>query len=457
MNNKASLGWSILLLIIIIITVPSPCFSSAIDTTALHLDGKTISASDQEDSLRGLEQEFKRADETGLILADYALFLPRVLIDHLLAASGRGISTLAEPQFIEQLEDVLYLYERNLIWYPNTTLNLTDRFQYGLGLMYRENKWKAYTSFLYGSEEKWSTKSKLSYTFQAGKTVWKTAVKFSLDYDDDLRYYGFGSERIDPFTNIPFSDDEDYYEYTQKRRQFAFSQGIRLSNTFEVHYTGLYQKNEIEKVWLNNGSIAQQIRGSDIPDGEQFYNGLMVRYDTRKYKGRISPGARFEAHSGYSHEYSDFLVGFWRGGLDAAVYLPVIKENRIIAGRIVYNVIEKERKTLFYNYPHHRTFRGVSSRYLLRTGHHLAVPSFEYQWPLTDAFSSRLFYDMIVVGDELKQMTLDDAPWAAGLSIELHNRNSSMARVVFAYGSEGVRLTLKLGDPVRSNHPSEWK
>lgn len=51
-------------------------------------------------------------------IANAVLYLPRIAMAALLTSAGNGVRLMDDEHFIERLERFIYLYEKNLGWYP---------------------------------------------------------------------------------------------------------------------------------------------------------------------------------------------------------------------------------------------------------------------------------------------------------------------------------------------------
>ncbi|MFQ5752472.1 MAG: hypothetical protein ACE5HI_10785, partial [bacterium] len=189
--------------------------------------------------------------------------------------------------------------------------------------------------------------------------------------------------------------------------------------------------------------------------GQQIYNEIAARYDTRKYRGQISPGVRVEGYAGLSIGVASDDRRFSRTGVDAALYIPVIKQTRLIVPRVIFDLVDNLNDAVpisFAEYPRQLAFRGISSTNLLRSDKISLLSSLEYQWPLTYNLGGHLFVDNLVVSDSFDNLTLANTPYAYGFGIDLHGADSELARFTISNGSEGLRFFLTVG---LSNHTSD--
>ncbi len=111
----------------------------------------------------------------------------------------------------------------------------------------------------------------------------------------------------------------------------------------------------------------------------------------------------------------------------------------------------------FADYPRQPTFRGVSSKTLLRTDEISLVPSVEYQWPITFNIGGHLFIDYLIVADSFNKITFSNSPYAYGIGFDLQVSNREVARFSVASGSEGLRIDFSLGFTLHTNDRTKWQ
>ena len=151
---------------------------------------------------------------------------------------------------------------------------------------------------------------------------------------------------------------------------------------------------------------------------------------------------------------------FSRAGMDAALYIPVIRRNRVIVPRLMIDTVdnlEEDVPLSFAEYPRQLAFRGASGTTLLRTDEISMVPSLEYQWPLTHHLRGHLFIDYLLVADRFSDLTLAGAPYAWGLGFDIHSRESEMARIALSTGTEGLRVMISAGLGGHRNDRTRWQ
>jgi hypothetical protein len=201
---------------------------------------------------------------------------------------------------------------------------------------------------------------------------------------------------------------------------------------------------------------------AQLPGGRgsraHIYNEFAVRHE----QGTLEePGGDLEVYGGFAAARDPRQASFVRAGFDASFHLPVISPGHLAAVRLVANMAEEvtpgAEKLAFYDYPRHPTFRGISTRYLLRSDRLVLVPSLNFHRQLSDRFTVRLFTDGLAVAPALADLRPANGLWAVGTEIVYHNDYADLAGLLFAYGPEGVRLSMFLGSSSTRNERTHWR
>ncbi len=414
-----------------------------------------------EDSLgvRGISTPERHQDDAGRKALDYALFLPRSALSGLLYSAGRGAYIATDPRFIEKVEDILYLYERRLGWYPVLNLDSDLKPLYGTKLFYRGTWFGASLSGWYSTEHHYQTKASLSVKKALFGKPTKTTITALNAEDDDFQVNFWNLKR---WNNI----DPGNLNYRQRRREGTIVFGVQATNTISVFATGQYREREIFTVYLD-GDIGfltpDDILSMADPDllSKQLYTELAVQTYQRDLNGLVE-GYAIEMYGGYSQGMENDVEDFYRFGSDVSLYIPVLLHDRFLIPRIAFNGVYWDKHSTyvipFYEMARHYTFRGVSSKNLLKVEQYTMVPSLEYQWPLSHVMTGFVFTDVLLAGYEPKGINVgDDVPWAVGTGILIHINGSEMGRVSYANGSEGFRVTLSIGSPLFEKNRTDWK
>lgn len=410
-------------------------------------------------NLRGLEKEEKRGLDPARNTASAVLYVPKQLLNGMLYGTAETADYTTDPEFIRKVKDILYLYKRKLAWFPVLDYASGFRPSYGAGLYYKE---KNFRSIFLGSlhdANHWELRARSSYIHNLDNFSWKTSLGGVLERKDDNRFYGIGADpKNDPRNR--FLADADYGVFTAEKRRIEWK--TRFSNTdnrWKFGYMGYYQRQDFEEQGRGNKDMRDIMDLTLVPGFQtnapvtQIYDELFLILDTRNKKKIIAPGFHGEIFSGIANGLGNNESDFIRAGMDAAVFIPTIREDRVIIPRVVTNIIEEvdHQPIPFSEYTRHSSFRGISSREWVANDNASIVPSLEYQWPLSHFLSGHLFADYLATGKNLGKLEWDNGLWAAGFGVDFHYFDREFCRLQFAGGSQGFQVTVTIGNPLQKN------
>lgn len=436
-------------------------FQAAADTTIeLNTEQKYM-------QLRGIEEDQKDGKEALRTTANVLLFIPRTLFDGLLYATVYGAYLVDDRNLIAGVEDIFYLHGRVLGWYPQVTFGSGPAL--GATIFYR-TKVDFSLGGAYGGSRRWGGKIRLFHAFASGKTVWQVDLSGRIIQREDYEFYGFGANpQKDPRNSFNPNTGNKSGIYAQKLSRIPLIIGISPSPKWQFFYTGFYQERRlniptgdseanIDKVFDLEAVPGIQEGGTTA--GRQVYNEIAAAFDNRTVDRRTSPAIRLAGYSGISLGVGDDQGRFARAGIDVSLFFPIIKHNRVIFPRLVFDMIENlndDVEISFADYPRQPTFRGVSTNKLLRTDKYSLVPSIEYRWPLTFNLRGHVFLDYLLVSSSINKLTFSQAPYAYGFDIDLNSDEREIARLTFSYGSEGFRFLFNIGLGQFTSDRSKWQ
>ncbi len=417
---------------------------------------------EKETSLRGAEQEESRMlDPLGSGLSAVT-YVPRQIINGTLYGAGYTAARLSDKDFVRKVKDILYFYDEKLLWFPIVSYGSGFRANYGGGLYYKDGGARALARATLHDSNYWSYSFKPSYTSSLGSLTWKNSMLFLAEKKDDKRYYGIGSHPHDD-SRSAFIGAKDYGIYTETRKKIQWSSSLSsASNPFTATYLGYYQRRSFEDHGHGNNDVREVFDHALIPGFDapvrQLYNEISIVADTRKEKQILSPGLRSEVYSGISAGLGEHNANLFRTGFDAAGFIPTIRKDRLIVPRLTADLVESlnDEAIPFSEYPRQHTFRGVSSRDIIRSERISLVPSIEYQWPISHMLAGHIFVDTLFVGPRVGSIAWHDGLWATGIGVDLHYFKHQLGKIEMAIGSEGFQTTITIGNPLRTNSRKDW-
>lgn len=419
-------------------------------------------AYEKEVSLRGLEKaESRFLDPLGTAVSGVT-YIPRKAVDGSLYLTGRMAAELSDPDFIRRVKDILYFYDEKFMWYPIVDYASGFRAAYGAGLNFKHKSWRVNSRAVLHDSNYYSYSSKIKYSRNLGSLDWDTALLAVAEKKDDRRFYGIGADPRRDSRNT-FVGENDYGIYTENRKKLQWESSLyNADHSLGISYLGYYQRRQFD----DHGSGANDVRevfdhsripGFDAPV-RQIYNELALDLDTRNQKKILSPGFKSEVYSGISAGLGKHNANLLRTGFDAAGFIPVIRENRLLIPRLSADLVENlnEVEIPFSEYSRQLNFRGTSGREIIRSERISMVPSIEYQFPLSHIFSANIFYDTLFVGPRVGSIRWNEGLWAAGAGLNFHYLKHELARIELAGGSEGFQVRITVGAPLKTNHRKDW-
>ncbi len=413
-------------------------------------------------SIRGVERQESHIYDPALSLFSWVLYLPRQIVDATLYGGGKTAEVLSDKDFIEKVKDILYIYKRKLLWFPMVGYASGYRITYGGGLLWKDGGFQSLFRGMVHDAHYWSLSLKNTYSKELGWSVWKSSLLGALETKDDRRFYGLGAAPgTDPRNT--FLANNDFGAYTEERRKIQWSTGLFTPDEkYGITYLGSIQRKGFDPHGRGEDELSEIFDVSKIPGFsqpvKQLYNELAFEVDTRSNKKQISSGFRGEIYGGFSNGIGGDRSDMFRTGFDAAAFIPVIKEDRVIVPRLTMDLVENLNSTPipFSEYPRQFHFRGVGGREMIKSDRVSFVPSIEYQWPLSHMLTGSIFFDTIIVGPRFFEPSWHHGIWAAGVGLNIHIKEHEIGRVELAGGSEGFQVAVTLGTPLKSNHRKDW-
>lgn len=464
--RTVSIGWIWLALVA---GLPAPLVAQQDSVPSTVPQDTALTPSEEYLHVRGLERAPRAGGAGTRAIANTILFLPRAVLSGALYFTGLGAHLVDDGSVIGLYNDFFYFYEDRAGWTPVLVLGSSDGIAGGARGFYRAEPFGVSAGGYYGGSEFFGFTGALTYNFLAGRNVWWFKAEGAFKKRQDYEFFGFGSDPLtDPRNSFESTATAPFGLYAQRVSKVQLTAGLRPSNRWEIFLSSLFRDRALSVPGSPNTDNIDRtfdlttvpgISSDSVTVGQQIYNELVVRYDSREIPGMSSPGVRVETHGGVSLGVGSDESRFARGGIDAAVYIPVIRRNRLLVPRVALDVLENLNDPVeisFAEYPRHNLFRGEATRTILRADYVMVQPSLEYQWPLSYNLRATLFLDYLLVGQSLDELTFSDAPYAYGLGLVVHGTHNTVAAIGVASGSEGFRFLLTIGAFQHINDRYKW-
>jgi len=448
------------LTLLLVLAFPAICASidQISNVDSISTDKKPGSSSLS--NLRGIEREEKYADEFWRKPVNVLLFFPRNTTGGFLYFTGRGAYHATNPELIAKIEKFLYFYDRRLGWHPLLMLDSDLLPEAGAKGFYRSKRFSSSLRGTYTNSEKWKGNSEFQWLNNSGIIHWDAVLSAQIS-KRDRKFYGIGKNPLsDPRSNFDPNTVEEMGIFVQRRERIQFKIRIHNNRLWEYLLKSYFQNRELLNSELDGLPFDNIFDSNTLPGGklyqsrETYYSEIALRLNKMNLKLLQSSWINLEFYSGYlgSVENDGELL---RAGTEFSISTPVLKQNRIVTTHMALNIIENLNDKIpvpFTEYPLHPCFRGVSEHSILRTDNISLVPTVEYNWKLTHNIGGFLFTDFLLVSETINNLSVENAPWAAGIGIQL----SSQGHVFLAYGSEGIRASLSIGADFGKNDRLEW-
>lgn len=467
-QSPMKITWFLLLLVF-------PAAPQAVAQTADSTQSDSAMAAQQDstvnrgvdyETIRGIERDEKKASNTTRRVANTIFFLPRVLIDTILRTAGFGAVFIDQKQIIKKFKDIFYTYDGRIGWYPIINIISGSSNGYGLGVFYKHGYTAGSLKGVYGNKNIWIVKGDFSHIFFKWRNFWRFNFSGRFEKDDDFFFHGLGPEPLtDSRSHFRPETDQTFGIYAQRRAQFKADLGVRTSPDWEFFFTTFYQNRNIEDPAGENPANFTNVFDVDRLPGfntniKKWYTEISARFDNRETLTKIGPGARLEGYMGFSRGLNDDNERLFRTGIDAALFYPILRRNRILIPRVILdhvNDLSGRTEISFHEYPRHVEFRAVRSKELLRNDFYTLQTSLEYLWPLTYHLNAHLFYERVTVAKQLSKFSYSSAPWAVGFGMDIHTQYTEIGRFYVTYGSEGWFFRFTAGFSLINSDRGDWK
>ncbi len=407
------------------------------------------------------------ADTTNQVFSDTSGW--KSLVNDGAAYLAAATAAIAGPGAIDN--QLLLKHDPVLGMYPLFDLTSGTRARFGAGVFYRRQAFYSTVSILRHD----SRKQVISGTvlLNGGEEYqprrWQAAVNLIEYRDDDLWFYGVGSDpREDPRSLFRPDTDQQRANFYQKKQQATLCFGIATTPKQEWYITSYLSGKKIRdgddvpmEEWISRVFQTERLQGFGHT-WWQWYAELAWHYDSRGPRSPRCASWETELYAGYAKGVGNTSEQLLRSGCNLAASLPLPLAPVCVQPRLLVNQVHNLRPgypMAFTDYPRHPTFRGIATRYLLRNDEIILLPSFDLVTSLHPNIRAGSFVDGLFAGqrEELPRMTLRHAPWCVGMYSIVSFKNSDLGGVQAAYGSEGLRFMLWLGTLQDLNDRWRWK
>jgi hypothetical protein len=404
----------------------------------------------QPSELSGIERPARRGSEPARAGANILLWPFRLVVDLIFLATGTAGGLLENEQIVPRARDFFFTRGGELGIFPTVFVETGTNPNIGVRLIASIEPYAATVRAGYGGPDENVVEARMRLALALG-----LPTVFSLEGLHDRRtglgYLGLGQ--------TPDTDPRNHFQigpaagvYRERRERIIAGFGIRplpdlellLSSSLTQRYVDDPQDSDLSPI------LSQTFAPDSIPGAfhstRVVYSELALRYDNRTTRSGVDTGVSLQGYAGYAEQLEE-TNRFKRAGVEAAAYLPFIRQSTILSPKITLDGLlpDEDASIPFTEMPGQPTFRGFANR----RDYVSAVASLDYRWYLSRFVAARLFVDVARVAPTLREVTLDHLRWAAGFGFDLHTSTSELGRVAIAGSPEGFHFLFSLGVPSR--------
>ncbi|HMB71698.1 MAG TPA: hypothetical protein VKU85_20470, partial [bacterium] len=218
---------------------------AAAATAALLAPAGAPRAEDKADEIRGAEVPARHADDALRALADGILYLPRLAVHGVLAASGFGVEATADARLIARTRNLLRFLERGGV-YPRVSLSSESFPALGANVFYRGTGFGAIAGGAYSNRDFWDTSAHVSWQGAVGPRLLKVTLTGEESRLDDLIFHGIGPRpRSDSRNTFLAGATRESGRYLQHREAVNMVAGLRTAGDVELFLDVLLHERSI--------------------------------------------------------------------------------------------------------------------------------------------------------------------------------------------------------------------
>jgi hypothetical protein len=401
--------------------------------------------------MSGIERPARTGSEPARTVANAMLWPLRLVVDLIFLATGTAGGLLENEQIVPRARDFFFTRGGEFGVFPTIFVETGTNPNVGVRMIASIEPYAATVRAGYGGPDENVVEARMRLSSPIG-----VPTVFSLEGLHDRRtglsYLGLGqTPDTDPrnqFLNGPAAG-----VYRERRERIIAGFGFRVLPDLEVLLSSSVTQRYIDdpKDLALAPALSQTFAPESLPGAFRTvrigYSELALRYDSRTSRSGVDTGVSLQGYGGIAADWGGGSR-FERTGVEAAAFVPFVRESTIVSPKITVDGLVPEEKSAtvpFSEMPGQPTFRGFADRRDFVS----AVASVDYRWHVMRFVAARLFVDVARVAPSLRELTLDELRWAAGFGFDLHTSTSELGRIAVAGSGEGFHFLFTLGVPAR--------
>jgi AAA family ATP:ADP antiporter len=233
------------------------------------------------------------------------------------------------------------------------------------------------------------------------------------------------------------------------RRTFGYDE-TTIGTTARVQATRLFAFGGGFDFLQTSGDGEDASAALSLPTLDPSYRraSVFAEFDSRTSPGYTRRGGLYRAELADYRQASGTGSQFQRADVEVQRYIPILRENWVIAlrGTASTTFTDAGQAVPYYLLPElggHRALRGYSS-WRFRDRNRLLL-SGEYRWTAGPLVDMSIFMDAGKVAPRLEELTLRDLRTSYGIGFALHTPSATMTRIEVARSREGLGLLISFG------------
>jgi hypothetical protein len=400
-----------------------------------------------------LEEESEGGDDARTF-GNVLLWVPRNVIDLLFRGTTAAANLVADEQLVPRYQELLGAPPGGTVLvYPTLFAETDSPFSIGARMLVDTRHITTSQRFGFGGPHDVVVESRV--IVKGGATM-PVVLSLELLYqlENDIEYHGIGVEpKLDPRNHFTEGTPHEAGLYTEAHVRGIGSLGVRFGPRLEQFLSVSLARRQVEDSNdVGDEALSRVFEPGSIPGVNKntwlAYAEMAMRYDSRRFRARPTPGALVEAYAGGARSTAGEDVAFMRVGGRIAGFIPIYRRTNILSPRIVYDrLIPLNGLPIPFNeVPRQPDFRGFDTR----RDNFSVVASLDYTWLTVPFLGLRLFLDGATVAPSLGDFeleNLEEMRFAGGFGVDLYTNRAQLGRLQIAISPDGPRLHLSIGTP----------
>ena len=401
------------------------------------------------DDIGGVLRPASPPGEGARTFLDTLLFIPRALVQIVVAASTATVSFFEDQQVVPRARALLGTEDGALRVAPTLALASGLRPDVGARLTSRVGSFGSMLRMSIVDFDSYVMEARLLQSLgEKGQT--QLVLEGFQQRRSGQSFAGLGQDPQNDPRNVFLPGREGAAGiFLESRQRIIAGMASRFEEDYELLLSTSYQRRRLES--SPDAPRGQSLGETFGPGGapgaddrsERTYSEVALRRDTRSVRGPPAAGLLLEGYAGASQDVRGTYAGALHAGGRAAWFVSVVRKTSILSPRVTLDVVGPlgDKLLPFRENAYASAFRGLGAG----TDRVAALASLDYRWQLRSYVAARIFADATTVAREVTALGLTNLAWAVGAGIDLHSSATEIGRLGLSYSSGGAQLILVFG------------